>query len=439
MAIVSTTIVTSVLFGLMTFIFAYHLEDQLFEEELAREIDRQELAWQRDRKLASPVLPYVAIYRDGAVLPADLGLQIAEKPLQREFFGEQGRHYHVARFVLPGADGGQAMAVAEGSRFLLVRPVRNSLILFLTGLSFVVAAAAALIGWWLASRALSPLSRLAAEIGSAGKVSENLAVPRIDAHTYPTNEIGVLAHALAEGFERIRGFVAREQAFTRDASHELRTPLAVIGGAAELLIADPAVPAGALPALRRIETAGADMAQALDLLLALARESRAGAAASHPPTALLPAVEKAIASAAVRFTAHAVCVTVDVAETIVVPIDATLLQLVLNNLVGNAFQHASGGDLHVSGDGTRLFVADNGPGIGDFADPFAPFVKQPHSAGSGLGLAIVRRLCDTAGIELSWSRNTNGIGTQVSLDFSLLRSFKARDDHLINIVTNCVN
>jgi signal transduction histidine kinase len=418
LAIVATTIVTSMLFGLMTFIFAYRLEDQLFEGELAREIDRQQAAWQQDQKLVPPMLPYIRIYRDEAALPADLAPQVAKVPQQREFFGTEGRHYHIARFTLPGADGGAAMAVAEGSRFLLVRPVRNSLILFLTGLSIFVATVAALLGWWLASRALSPLSRLAAELSGAGQTTGGQAVPRIDPQTYPANEIGVLAGALAEAFERIRGFVAREQDFTRDASHELRTPLAVIGGAAEILVTNPAVPESALPALRRIETASADIAQALDLLLALARENKAGAGVARLPVALLPTVEKAIASASVRFPASPIAVTVDVIATAAVTVDATLLQLVLNNLVGNAFQHASGGELLVAGDSARLLIADTGPGFGNVADPFAPFDKQPQSAGSGLGLAIVRRLCDAAGITLSWRSNPNGSGTQLSLDFS---------------------
>lgn len=418
LAIVATTIVTSLLFGLMTFIFAYRLEDQLFEGELAREIDRQQAAWQQDQKLVPPILPYIRIYQGDAALPADLAPQLAETPQQREFFGTEGRHYHVARFTLPGADGGPAIALAETSRFLLVRPVRNSLILFLTGLSILVATVAALLGWWLANRALSPLSRLAAELSNAGQANAALAVPRIDQHAYPANEIGVLANALAGAFDRIRGFVAREQDFTRDASHELRTPLAVIGGATELLITDPAVPTTALPALRRIETASFDMAQALDLLLALARENQAGASASRMPVALLPAVEKAIVSASVRFPASPIRVTVDVDASATVPVDATLLQLVLNNLVGNAFQHASSGELLVGGDGTRLIIADTGPGIGDVADPFAPFDKHPQSVGSGLGLAIVRRLCDAADIALSWRSKPSGPGTQFSLDFS---------------------
>lgn len=411
LAIIIPTVVTGLLFGLITFTFAYTLEDRLFETELRREIGRQQAAWQRDGTAPPPQLPYVRIYRQGEALPADLAPQLGQEPQRTEFSGTDGRHYHIARFTLPGQGGGAALAVAESSGQLMVRPVRNSLIGFLAGLSLAVALVAGLIGWWLAHRALSPLSRLAAELADAGQ-----AVPRIDAGRYPANEIGVLATALSQAFDRIRGFVAREQAFTRDASHELRTPLAVIGGAAEILALDPALPESARPALRRIETANADMAQALDLLLALAREGRAMPRPAEP-VALLPLVEKAVASAATRFPHSPVTVQLDVPAATSVSVEPALLQLVLNNLVGNAFQHAAGSNLHLSGDADSLVIADDGPGLSGVADPFAPFAKQLQSSGSGLGLAIVRRLCEAAGIGLGWRNAEAGNGAHFRLDF----------------------
>lgn len=412
-AIVATTILTSLLFGLTTFVFAYNLEDRLFNSELAREVQRQQAAWQnggqQTGQLVPPLLPYVRIYRGGARLPDDLAPQIAAESQRTEFYGSEGRHYHVARFVLPGQRGGAAMAVVEGSRYLLVRPMRNSLIIFLTGLSLLVALAASLVGSWLARRALAPLDRLTGELASAGQ-----GVPHIDSSQYPANEIGMLAGALATAFDRLRGFVAREQAFTRDASHELRTPLAVIGGAAELLATDPALPMSARPALRRIETASADMAQALDLLLALARE---GEQRERVTAQVLPLVQKAIASAAIRFPGNAMQVKVSITVGAVAPVDAVLLQLVLNNLIGNSFQHAVGSELRVTGDGTRLVIVDTGPGMAAVADPFAPFGDRTQSTGSGLGLPIVRRLCDVAGIGIEQRDAVEGRGTSFQLDF----------------------
>ncbi len=405
-AIALASILTSLLFGLITFVFAYNLEDRLFADELAREVTRQQQAWEAGQHLPPPLLPYVRIYRAGAALPADLAPQLAAEPQRQEFFGQAGRHYHVARFALPGPDGGPALAVAETSRFLLVRPVRDGLILVLLVVALAVALLGSGLGWWLAGRALRPLRRLARDVAATPG-----AVPRIQAADYPSNELGALARALADAFARIDEFVRREQDFTRDASHELRTPLAVIGGAAEVLALDPALPETARPALRRIETASADMAQTLDLLLTLARETTGpGGPRRHPPVPVLPLVEKAVAAAAVRFPASRVEVALALDAAVAAPVDAVVLQLVLNNLVGNVFQHAGRARLAISGDASAILLVDSGPGLALADDLFQPFRKQAGSEGAGLGLAIVRRLCDAAGIGLAWHSSSEGTG-----------------------------
>ena len=82
----------------------------------------------------------------------DLAARVAANPQQREFYGVAGRHYHVEHFMLdrrPGAPPGgtPAVAVAEVSRYLLVRPVRDGMIQFLIGLSLFIALVMALLGW----------------------------------------------------------------------------------------------------------------------------------------------------------------------------------------------------------------------------------------------------------------------------------------------------
>jgi len=415
-ALVATVLATSAVFGLATFIFAYTLEDRLFSNALTGEIARQQQSWRRDGKLTTPEVAYVKIYPGKAGLPADLAARVAANPEQREFYGAAGRHYHVEHFTLdrrPGAPPGgtPAVAVAEVSRYLLVRPVRDGMIQFLIGLSLFIALVMALLGWWLANRAMRPLSRLAKDVADGGGET----VPVVRAEDYPANEIGVLAGGLAQAFKRIRGFVDRERSFTRDASHELRTPLAVIRGAAEVIAQRGDLPAPIPEALRRIETATIDMTQTLDLLLALARE---GDALPVESVTLRPVVEKAIAAAAVRFPANRLAVANDVAGDATIIVEPTSLQLVLNNLIGNAFQHAAASNLHIGFSGNCLTICDDGPGLGTATDAFAPFVKGEASEGSGLGLDIVRRLCAAAGIDLTSGAGADGKGACFTLKFA---------------------
>ncbi|MBU0823680.1 MAG: HAMP domain-containing histidine kinase [Alphaproteobacteria bacterium] len=415
-ALVASVLATSAVFGLTTFIFAYTLEDRLFSTALDSEIARQQQSWSRDGTLTTPEVAYIKIYPGKAGLPADLAPRVAANPQQREFYGAAGRHYHVEHFTLDqrtgAASGGTpAVAVAEVSRYLLVRPVRDGMIQFLIALGLFVALAMALLGWWLANRAMRPLSRLAKDVADGGSET----VPVVRTEDYPANEIGLLAGALGQAFQRIRGFVDRERSFTRDASHELRTPLAVIRGAAEVIAQRGDLPAPVPEALRRIETATIDMTQTLDLLLALARE---GDALPVESIKLRPVVEKAIAAAAVRFPANRLAVSNDVAGDATIIVEPTSLQLVLNNLIGNTFQHAAAANLHVAFSGDQLSICDDGPGLGTATDAFAPFVKGEASEGSGLGLDIVRRLCAAAGIDLSSGAGANGQGACFTLKFA---------------------
>mgnify|MGYP002783772708 CR=1 FL=1 len=397
--IVAAVVATAALFGLATFIFAYTIEDELLARDVAAEVARQQAGWAATGALPAPQRPYITIHRSAASLPADLRAALAQENDRQEYAGTQGRHYHVQRFQL---DGRPALAVAEVSGQLVVRRYRNELILFLVGLAAVLALAMGGLAALAARRALAPLGRLARDINGAGD-----ALPVVRAADYPAGEIGVLAGALESGLARVARFVERERAFTRDASHELRTPIAVIRGAAEVLALQQPVH----PALARITGATTDMTHTLDLLLALARE---GEMPARTPVPVRPLVDKALADAALRWPKAGMQPLMDVPADLAVPVHAGTLQLVLNNLIGNAFQHAGGSRLWIRADAAGLTIRDEGPGIGDVDAALQAFVQQGPSGGSGLGLAIVARLCASSGIGFCVSA---GPGTRLMLSW----------------------
>ena len=411
--IVGSVITTSLIFGLAAFTIAYTMEDRLFRRVLLGEVTHQKSAWQRTGALAAPKNPDVTIYRGHEALPPDIGKDSAENRRQTEFYGREGRHYHIQRFELndgrPGAEPAPAVAVMEVSRDLLVRPYRNSIIALLVGISLFIAIFMAVFGWWLVNRAMKPLSVLAQDVANAES-----AIPTLHAKDYPANEIGMLAEALEQAFARIRGFVDREQTFTRDASHELRTPLAVVRGAAEVIAFNRDLPSHFAEPLRRIETATTDMTLALDQLLALARENKG---VVKEQVALRPMIDKAVSWAKVRYRNGAITVTIKIDIGAAVFVHPISLQLVLNNLIGNCFQHVGTGQLVVSFVGGCLSISDDGPGFETDADPFAPFAKGNASIGSGLGLDISRRLCDAAGIGLTAGGSMGGRGAHFRLEF----------------------
>lgn len=414
--IVGAVFATSLIFGLAAFAIAYSMEDRLFQRAVAEEVAHQKASWARTGALAPLRNPDVVIYRSGQALPPDIRQEYADNPEQSEFFGREGRHYHVQRFELsskgPGTSATPAAALMEVSGDLLVRPFRNSILEFLAWMSLLIAIVMAGLAWWFMNREMKPFGRLVRDVAEVQS-----AVPTIDAKNYPANEIGTLAQALEQAFDRIRDFVEREQAFTRDASHELRTPLAVVLGAAETMALRPDLPQHLVEPLRRIETATRDMTLALDQLLALARENKG---VRKESVALRPMVEKAVSWSKSRYPDHAMTVTNAVDADAEVVVHPTSLQLVLNNLIGNCFQHVVTGRLAVAFDGNCLAISDDGPGLEAGEDAFAPFAKGTLSLGTGLGLDITSRLCDAANIQLIADRSAGLSGTSFRLVFEEL-------------------
>ena len=104
--------------------------------------------------------------------------------------------------------------------------------------------------------------------------------------------------------------------------------------------------------------------------------------------------------------------------------DATLLSIILDNLIGNAIKYGhSGGQIECTWqpENASLTIRDNGPGIPaeHLQHIFERFYRADEArsasvAGAGLGLSIAKKLADLLGIELGIS---SGAGLKVVLGF----------------------
>jgi signal transduction histidine kinase len=376
-------------FGALGVVFVYVVEDSFFANLLAQEAAHQQRSWERDGALAVPLREGVSLHRSNATFPPDLARAMPDGVARAgEFRGDAGRHYHVRRSVLAGAQA-PLYIVAEVSRDLVVRPNMPRMLAMLGWTALAMLMVTLALGYWLARRATAPLTRLAQLVTEAAPGR----LPQRFAEDFPDNEIGLLARRLDE-------FIAREQHFTRDASHELRTPLAVIEGAGQLLAAQPMSAQGAAQ-LQRIRAAAAQMTQAVDTLLSLARED--DALAAREPVELLALVESAVVQFAHLLDGKPVTVQVELAAGIIVACHRPALAILLANLVSNAFGHTQQGTIRIFMEAGALVVADSGPGIAPAlrARLFAAGVKGDGSAGFGLGLSIAKRLGERCGIAVA--------------------------------------
>lgn len=387
-------LLVATVFGLYALAFMYVVEDSVFNAALQREAQRQ-LAAHAAQGWVTPLDPSMRVYRDPADLPADMRATFQREPWRSEFPGSDGRHYHVHR-LLPAAPASPAWLVAEVSGQLVVRPIRDHVVMVLLVSGAAMVLLAVLLGGWMARRSTRSLYRLVDQV--EGLSARHL--PPDLSKDFENDEIGVLARALDRLSARITDFVEREHAFTRDASHELRTPLAVISSAAGQLLGEDGLSTRGRQHLQHIRLSALQLQQAVVTLLALAREDDQAQAAV--PCRLAPLLERVIVDYAPLLEERPVQVRMEVGEDATLLAEESALQLVLANLVGNAFAHTRDGHVQLCMRGPALVIrnsADASEVLQRWPRP-RPFDKGADSQGDGLGLSIVRRLCDQQGLSL---------------------------------------
>ena len=202
-------------------------------------------------------------------------------------------------------------------------------------------------------------------------------------------------------------------------SHDLRAPIRVVDGFARILKEDYGTVLDALANdhLDRVLGAAARMNAMIDALLALAR-------LSQQPMARQPVDLSRLAQFVVEDLRRATPqreVRVEIEPGLVAEGDPTLLRLVLENLLGNAWKYtAHKAQAHVSlaaervGGRAGYVVRDDGAGFDmRAADRLFGLFQRLHAAsefpGTGVGLASVRRIVRRHGGEI-WAEAEPGRG-----------------------------
>ncbi len=218
---------------------------------------------------------------------------------------------------------------------------------------------------------------------------------------------------------------ADHEAFGYTVSHDLRAPIRVVEGFTRILKEDYGRLLDRIgnDHLDRVLGAAARMNAMIDALLALSKLSSQPIA--RQPVNLTQLAHYVIEDLKRQSPAREV--TVDIASGLQALGDPTLLRVVLENLLGNAWKYsAKRPDAHIwferSGHENAMFcVRDNGAGFDmRFADRLFGVFQRLHSAndfqGTGVGLASVRRIVRRHGGEI-WAEAEVGKGA--SFHFSL--------------------
>jgi len=197
------------------------------------------------------------------------------------------------------------------------------------------------------------------------------------------------------------------EAFSYSVAHDLRAPLRGIAGFSEILLEDHAAELGAdgLDHLLTVQRSARRMHVLIEDLLRLSRTSRADL--ERRPVDLSRIAHEVLGR--LRAAEPHRSVTADVADDLVVAGDPGLLELVVENLLGNAWKFTSRRDAARielgairQGDTRVCFVRDNGAGfdpaqVGRLFASFQRLHATSEFEGTGLGLAIVGRIVDRHG------------------------------------------
>ncbi|PJJ98660.1 two-component sensor histidine kinase [Lysobacteraceae bacterium NML91-0213] len=246
-----------------------------------------------------------------------------------------------------------------------------------------------LVGWWAASRVMSPVSELAQRLRQSGGTAQPVPL----ASHFADDEVGQLASALDDYAGRLTEVVQRDREFNADVSHELRTPLAVIRGAVELLLARPELDDKTRARLLRIQRAEQQCTDLISALLLLSRNER-----GHGSTDIARAAEQLLDAHRAQVGGKPLELRLEGEGGLVVDAPEAAVAVALGNLIGNAVKYTPSGEVVVRVQGDAVQVIDTGPGLSaeDAARLFERGYRgshAEHSQGGGIGLSIVRRLC----------------------------------------------
>ncbi len=277
----------------------------------------------------------------------------------------------------------------------------------------------ALAVWWAVRQGVAPMRAL----GRALAQRKPQALEPIALRATPT-EMAPMLEALNGLFQRIAALMAAERRFTADAAHELRTPIAAIRAQAQVALAS-ADDAERIHALNSTLQGCDRAARLVEQLLTLARLDAVGAPAlSRLDLGAL--VRDVVADVAPMALAKGQTIEVDAADSCNVDAEATLLSVLVRNLVDNAMRYSPpGATLKVTirqdaGHGL-LTVEDSGPGmsaadIDRLGERFFRVIDSGAS-GSGLGWSIARRIAAATGVGMQVSRSAALGGLAVALIF----------------------
>ncbi|MBM7489073.1 two-component system sensor histidine kinase MtrB [Micromonospora luteifusca] len=260
------------------------------------------------------------------------------------------------------------------------------------GLSLILAVLLALLAARGVLRPVRDLGLAARRLGE-GDLSTRLTVRGADELADVARTFNDTARTLERQVGELRRMESDARRFVADVSHELRTPLAAMTAVTDVLDEEADhLPRDAGRAARLVSQETQNLTQLVNDLIEVSRFDSGTARLALDDVDVAAAV-----TATLRIRGWVDRVRADLPPGVVARLDPRRLDVIVANLVGNAFRHGAepvSVRLSADPDWVTIEVSDQGPGLDPEVLPhvFDRFYKadtaRTRSEGSGLGLAI---------------------------------------------------
>ncbi len=298
---------------------------------------------------------------------------------------------------------GRRLIVETGQPGLIMDAARRGLVETLViGLPLLLVVAA-LGGYWLMRRALTPVAGM---IKAAEALTFNS--PRKRLPLAGTEDLlDELGETLNRMLERLDSAYQHASRFSADAAHELRTPLTIMRGELEFIALCHNLPTEIQTAVGSALDETMRLGQIVENLMALARTDGIGGKRAHWAVDLRALSAETIDQMQLLAEEKDIALTCTDGAPVMTLGDRDRLKQVLVNLIDNAIKYTRHGgrvtlDVMHRGEHAVLKVTDTGIGIAPEhqASVFDRFFRVDPDRGvdgAGLGLAITKSICAAHG------------------------------------------
>ncbi len=308
-------------------------------------------------------------------------------------------------FTTPVLRDGEPVAILQSAHATddMRETLRGLQLILLIGVPSAIVLAS-VGGWWLASRALSPIDGITR---AAQQITAQDLSRRLNADL-PDDEVGRLARTFDGMIARLDASFQRQRQFTADASHELRTPLTAIRGQIDVALERPRVPAEYQRVLTAVHAQVDRMTRLSADLLMLARADAGSMPLHTEQVGIRQLVEGAAEQVRPLANEKNLALRVEPAPDATISADPDMLLQLLINLLDNAIKYTERGsvaiDWQVRTGSLSILVSDTGAGIPPehrerVFERFhrVDMGRARQDGGTGLGLAICRSIVEAHG------------------------------------------